>query len=272
MKIVSLVDNISNIKGIGCEHGLSFYIETTNHKILFDLGAGDLYYNNAQALGINLSLVDTVVISHGHYDHGGGLNHFLTINKKAKIYIKKEAFNEYYSIREQGTEYIGLDKSLSNNPRIIFSGNYLLIDEELQLFSEVKAWEEKFLLNKQLKEKNGEEYKNDDFLHEQHLIITEKGKKVLIAGCAHSGIINIIKAFIIKTGGQPHYVFGGYHLSGSGGKYESLAVINNLGQRLSKWDTNYYTCHCTGEQPYLMLKEVLGDQINYLSAGQEFNT
>ena len=90
MRIVSLIDNISERNDIASEHGLSFYIETANHKILFDLGASTLFSKNAKTLGIDLALVDTVIISHGHYDHGGGLKHFMTINQKAKIYIKKE--------------------------------------------------------------------------------------------------------------------------------------------------------------------------------------
>ena len=111
MRIVSLVDNISERSDIGSEHGLSFYIETTNHKILFDLGASALFSKNAEILGIDLELVDTVIISHGHYDHGGGLKHFMTINQKAKIYIKKEAFLDYYSIKEDGFEYIEIGRA-----------------------------------------------------------------------------------------------------------------------------------------------------------------
>lgn len=134
-----MVDNISERSDIGSEHGLSFYIETANHKILFDLGASTLFSRNAQTLGIDLAHVDTVIISHGHYDHGGGLKQFMEINQKAKIYIKQEAFLDYYSIKEDGFEYIGLDKSLSNNPRIIFADNDFKIDSKLQLFSGVKT-------------------------------------------------------------------------------------------------------------------------------------
>lgn len=273
MRIVSLVDNISERSDIGSEHGLSFYIETTNHKILFDLGASALFSKNAEILGIDLELVDTVIISHGHYDHGGGLKHFMTINQKAKIYIKKEAFLDYYSIKEDGFEYIGLDKSLSNNPRIIFADNDFKIDSELQLFSGVKTLEERYSLNQQLKEKRKGEYLEDNFLHEQNLVIEENNTNVLIAGCAHNGIVNIIHSFITKTGSAPDYVFGGFHLASSDGvKHESEEVINLLAKTLNTWDTKYFTCHCTGVKPYRMLKQILNEKINYFSAGKEINT
>ncbi|MCI8845747.1 MAG: MBL fold metallo-hydrolase [Lachnospiraceae bacterium] len=72
MKITALLENKTNREDMLTEHGLSLYIETEKHKILFDMGQSDLFAKNAAALGINLSSVDIAVLSHGHYDHGGG--------------------------------------------------------------------------------------------------------------------------------------------------------------------------------------------------------
>ncbi|MCG2731197.1 MAG: MBL fold metallo-hydrolase, partial [Acetobacterium sp.] len=116
MKIVTLVENTPISGNYKNEHGLCLYIETEKHKCLFDLGASDIFAENAQKLGIDLEEVDLVVISHGHYDHGGGLEIFLGINKKAKIYVNHKAFNKFYSNRGEGSKvYIGLNQKLLPN-------------------------------------------------------------------------------------------------------------------------------------------------------------
>ena len=130
MKITSLVENISENENIGYEHGLSLFIETEKHNILFDMGQTDLFSENAEKLSIDLSSVDIAVLSHGHYDHGGGLSKFLLLNDKAKVYINKNAFGDYYN----GTEkYIGLDKSLMGNSRIILTEDFYEIEKGLSL-------------------------------------------------------------------------------------------------------------------------------------------
>ena len=82
MQITALVENTSQDKKFGTEHGLSLYIEAGFQKILFDMGQSGLFADNAKVLGISLSDVTIAVLSHGHYDHGGGLAKFLEINKK----------------------------------------------------------------------------------------------------------------------------------------------------------------------------------------------
>ena len=97
MKITALVENISD-GSVRSAHGLSFYIETKMHKLLFDVGPNSTLFENAVKKHIDLSQVDTVIISHGHKDHGGALKRFLQINRTAKIYLQKSAFeNVYYS-------------------------------------------------------------------------------------------------------------------------------------------------------------------------------
>ena len=101
MKIVNLIEDTKGVNGCHHEHGLSFYIETENHKLLLDTGATDAFLDNAIVLGIDLKKVDTVIISHGHYDHTGGLLAFTAINPSAKIYIQKAACGEFYNYRNQ---------------------------------------------------------------------------------------------------------------------------------------------------------------------------
>lgn len=95
MKITALVEN--ETKGeLKSKHGLSLYIETPKHKILFDVGPDKTLFENAEKRNIDLSRVDTVIISHGHIDHGGALKQFLKINSTAKIYIQRKAFEKHY--------------------------------------------------------------------------------------------------------------------------------------------------------------------------------
>lgn len=119
MKITALTENTSCKPEIGCEHGLSLLIETEKYRILFDMGQTDLFAQNAEALGIDLTTVDLAVLSHGHYDHGGGLEKFLSLNQTAKVYLNEHAFEPHYN----GTEkYIGLDQALKSSDRLVFTG------------------------------------------------------------------------------------------------------------------------------------------------------
>jgi 7,8-dihydropterin-6-yl-methyl-4-(beta-D-ribofuranosyl)aminobenzene 5'-phosphate synthase len=137
MKIATLVENTSISPEYGCEHGLSFYIETAAHRLLFDLGEDDLFLRNAEKLGVDIGAVDTVVISHGHCDHGGALGLFLERNRAARVYVRENAFLPYFSMRPEGTECIGLDASLKNHAQVVLTGEDCAIDDELRLFSGV---------------------------------------------------------------------------------------------------------------------------------------
>ncbi len=97
MKITTLIENLVYKRGLFSEHGLSIYIETSNKKILFDTGQSGLFLENAKTLGISIDEIDAVVLSHGHYDHTGGLYLFLEKNSKAKIYAKRGIFTPKFN-------------------------------------------------------------------------------------------------------------------------------------------------------------------------------
>ena len=132
MKITVLAENTSKKENIGCEHGLSLLIETEKHIILFDMGQSELFAENAEKLGIDLGNVDIAVLSHGHYDHGGGLKKFLELNSKAPVFINRYAFEPHFNAEKK---YIGLDTELQYSERLVFTDEEYLIDKGLTLFS-----------------------------------------------------------------------------------------------------------------------------------------
>lgn len=271
MIIKTLVENTSISEKLGSEHGLSLYIETKKHKLLFDTGASALFAENARKMKVDLSEVDLAVISHGHYDHGGGLKAFVNINSKAKIYLNQKSFEKYYSNRSNGEKvYIGLDEVLMPNNRFVFVGEHLTIDEELELFSNVKGRKLNPSGNQDLFMKVGTSFEQDDFAHEQNLIIKEDEKILLVAGCAHNGIVNILDHFSTEKGCLPSHVIGGFHLyNRSANKNEDPAMVIQIGEYLINTNAKYYTCHCTGIESYNRLKAVMGEKIDYLSTGSQ---
>ena len=122
MRVVTLIENTAGCPELVCEHGLSFYIETGKHRILFDAGQTDAFAQNAEKLNVDLGSVDFAVLSHGHYDHGGGLQKFLQINQTAPVYLRRDAFLLHQN--GQGKN-IGLDPQLQASDRLVFTGGRL---------------------------------------------------------------------------------------------------------------------------------------------------
>ncbi len=273
MIIKILVENTTTSDKFKAEHGLSIYIETKKHKLIFDLGASALFVENAEKMGIDLSGVDLVMISHGHYDHGGGLKAFLDVNSKAKIYLNHKAFHKHYGNKPSGENvYIGLDEELEQNDRLIFVADHLIIDDDLELFSNVKGKRFNPSGNQELLMEYRTMLVQDDFAHEQNLIIEEGGKTLLISGCAHNGIVNIMDYFHMLKNGFPTYVIGGLHLyNRSRNKVEDPEVVRGIGEYLKSTGSKFYTCHCTGIEPYKNLKEIIGEKIKYLATGSQLN-
>ncbi len=271
MKIKTLSENTSISEEIGHEHGLSLYIETKKHKLLFDTGGNDLFAKNAQKMGVDIKEIDTVIISHGHYDHGGGLKTFLEVNSKAVIFLQEKAFDEHFANRSSGVKgYIGLDINLLPNERFHFVDKELQIDDELFLFSHVQG--DQFIPagNQDLFMIEDQELVPDNFVHEQNLLINEDQKKVLIAGCAHRGIVNILEHILREKSIEPDVVIGGFHLyNRASDQSEDPELVNGIAKALLEHKGKFYTCHCTGIKSYQLLKTIMIDRLDYLSAGSE---
>lgn len=257
MKLWTLIENTTAREDLQAEHGLSLYLETGNRKVLFDSGQTGLFKDNARKMGISLADVDTAVLSHGHYDHGGGLFTFLEENKTAPIYASDLCFGQFYN---GPTKYIGLNPLLEGNPRIRTVGDKLSLGDGMTLIPG------RFVMTPRKVESYGLNFRNkhlyipDTFLHEQYLLLEESGKRILFSGCSHRGIVNIAEHF------SPDILIGGFH-------FKKLDPVKDQDQlrsaalALMELPTTYYTCHCTGSAQYEFLKTIMGDRIHYLSTG-----
>lgn len=264
MIIKSLIEDTSCSENITAEHGLCLYIETDTHRLLFDTGKSDLFLENAEKMNVDISSVDTCIISHGHYDHGGGLKTFLRSNDRAQIYMNANAFDQHLSATGN---YIGIDQELKGNSRFINTGDHFDIDEELHIFT---GNEKGFVFRPRTDGLKVERFGRviyDDFIDEQYLVISEPGKpKVLITGCSHKGIVNIMNW---AKNYQVSYVIGGFHfmkvpVDAPDGK----AYMCEAAEELSMFGVTFYTCHCTGKPQFDYMKRLLPGRLKYLSAGE----
>ena len=253
MKITALLENTTNRTDMKTEHGLSLFIEAENLNILFDMGQSANFAENAQALSIDLKKADLAVLSHGHYDHGGGLSEFLKINDHAPVFVHRDAFLPHYN----GTEkYIGLYSSLENHTRLIFTDDFYAVSPSISLFSCNGKERKSPSVNSGLTEKVGTQYIADDFRHEQYLLIEENGKKILFSGCSHKGISDIVSWF------KPDILIGGFHFS----KMPLDENLRHIAKNLNAYPTEFYTCHCTGEAQFLFMQKEM-PRLHYLSCG-----
>lgn len=273
MKIQNLIENTEGKFGCAFAHGLSFYVETNNHKLLVDLGPSDETIKNAYKLGIDLEKIDTVILSHGHYDHSGGIIPFSKINKEATIYMQSLASGQYYAddgkkAGDARFRYIGIDKDILQLPQVKFVDGDYKIDDELELFTVKDRRYPLPFTNKRLLIKDKEGYVKDDFKHEHFLVVKAEGKHILISGCAHNGILSIMDAYEKKYNSVPDIVISGFHLMKKVDYRENeIQEIQDIAEKLTKYPTKFYTCHCTGVVAFDEMKHIMKDQLEYVHSG-----
>ncbi len=260
MKIKTLIENTAACPGLCTEAGLGMYVEALGKKILFDTGASGDFVTNAQQMGVDLEAVDLVVISHGHDDHGGGVKRFMDINHTAPIYINEHAFRSFFTGDKRD---ISLAADLKENPRVILTGDRTELGEGMELFT-CNGLERKHKMSHfGLTTMSKGEYIPDDFRHEQYLLITEGEKRVLFSGCSHKGILNIVDWVKCDV------LLGGFHFMRLALEGEDREYLENAAKMLMTYPTTYYTCHCTGLKQYAVLKEIMGEQLQYTASGHE---
>lgn len=270
MKIITLMEDKPASGEFVAERGLCQYIETAKHKILFDMGPSGSFVENAKTLGVDLGEVDIAVLSHGHSDHGGGLETFCAVNHRADVFVSPEAFGDYYAVLPgKEPNYIGLSDQLWRiENRMVPTVPGLTLGEELTFLGEIPNTFEWTPVVPKLQQKTADGFIRDEFHHEQHLLVSSQGKTVLFAGCAHGGIVNIVRAAEKVLGKRPDAVFAGFHLFELDPEDpKSMENLTAVAEELSKGDTVYYAGHCTGDWAFSVLQGLMGDRMRPMRAG-----
>lgn len=269
MKITVLVENTARRPELVTEHGLSMCVDWAGGGLMMDFGHKGAIVPNAEILGVDLSRPSLGVLSHGHFDHGGGIAAFRSCNPTMPVYVQREAFGPWWARRLDGTmEYIGLDPALAadENIRLVsgvteLSGGAILADgiTGRRLYSRA---------NDSLLEKRGERFLPDGFRHEQILLLPHGSGYVLFSGCAHNGIVNVVERAVELWGKAPDAVFGGFHLADpTSQRGYDPELTETIGRALLQYPTRYYTCHCTGLAAYEVLKTTMGEAVEYAACG-----
>lgn len=272
MRIVTLLENDTCDSNLKCAHGLSLYIEKEDTKILFDLGPGNEYIHNAKKLGIDLKEIDYLIISHGHNDHGEGINKFMRINKKATIYIAESAFEEYYKIEKRSYKHIGIKKPLSKK-RIQWINQDMSLEPGIKLYQDIKPVEQIIKDSTLVRKTKKGAMVEDTFDHEIYLVLHNGEDKVLISGCSHKGIGHIIDSIEEKEISPFTYIIGGFHFSHyDSSNLRQVMYIQAFSDSILKRNKiKLYTGHCTGDDAYMDLKQHLKDSIQRFKTGSEVN-
>jgi len=276
MRVTALMEN-TRAEGsaqLRAELGLSLHIEHAGKRILFDTGASGAFAENAGRLGVDLAAVDAAVISHHHYDHGGGLRRFLEMNARASVYLRSRPAGDC-RFRFAGLDkYIGLDQALLREQarRFVFVAGRTEFSPGATVLTEVGRPYPLPRGNRYIFLASGGKLVPDDFGHELVLVLQDDDGLVVFTGCSHQGILNMVDAVTRAFPGTPiRAVFGGFHLvilpmfnfmAGSRKEVEEIGM-QMLRYRLGR----VYTGHCTGSHAFRVLKGVMGGKLERFAAG-----
>lgn len=251
IKITTLVENkLGENLALEAAHGLSFLIETNEQLFLFDTAQHDLVVKNAEELGYDLSQLEKVIISHNHYDHGGGLKSLISNYGSQNVVVHQDFFNKKYGIERIKQEYLGINYDRDTlietgseiseiSKDITYITDNIFIAANFKRKTNFEKVNERFYI-----EKNGEMVL-DYFRDEIALGIESPKGLIILLGCSHPGVVNMISSIIEKTGNDNIYcVLGGTHLVEGGEEriHKTLEYIKSL-------DVDYLGfSHCTGKE------------------------
>jgi 7,8-dihydropterin-6-yl-methyl-4-(beta-D-ribofuranosyl)aminobenzene 5'-phosphate synthase len=267
VRIVLLADNAAGPRGLLAEHGLSLWLEAGGCRILFDTGQGLALGHNAEALGIPLARADAVVLSHGHYDHTGGLALLLLQGRRhLPVYAHPEAMSTRYVRRDGEAREIGMPdearQALARWGAFRSSRASLTVCGGVHLTGAIPRltdFEEEtgaFFLD-------GECREPDPLVDDQAAFVETRAGTVVLLGCAHAGVVNTLVRVESLTKGTVHAVIGGMHLAGAGPE-RIAATVRALVDRDTR---RVVPCHCTGLPATAALVRELGDRCTPGHAG-----
>jgi len=274
LSITTLSENTAGMGNLLAEWGLSILVETDTVNVLLDTGQSISASHNADILGVDLSKIDKIVLSHGHFDHTGGLRLVLRkMRKEVEIIAHPDIWSAKYARREgQEARYIGIpfqrQELESLGARFNLTTKSVRITDNIMTTGEVPMVTDFEQIAPNLFVKEGADFKPDKFLDDQALFINTEQELIVILGCAHHGIINTLYHAQQLTGvKQTHTVVGGCHLIGATGERIRLtiAALRELGvQRIG-------VSHCTGLPAAAIMAHEFGDSFFFNNAGTQID-
>jgi len=268
--ITTLIDN--NASGnLQSEHGLSFWLEYQDKRVLFDTGQTYLILKNAETLGANLADTDAIVLSHGHYDHTGGLKAVLNIASRANLYLHPETLKAKFSRKNNETKMIGIPDSAKEMI-------HALADKKKVIWTEMptEVFPRLFITSRIPRITDYEDVGGDFFLDsncnkpdtlpdDQAMFYDSPKGLIVLLGCAHAGVVNTLD-YITKLSGEKHVyaVIGGMHLLNA-----SVERLEHTIEAFKQYDVQkIHMAHCTGGKTVEKFKSVFPSQCFVCSAGE----
>jgi 7,8-dihydropterin-6-yl-methyl-4-(beta-D-ribofuranosyl)aminobenzene 5'-phosphate synthase len=276
MRMTVLIENETPTDGadLAAEFGLSLLFDLGETQILFDTGDSGVFADNASHLGLDIAAVDLAVLSHQHFDHGGGLARFLELNHRAPVYLRRAEHADRFSRFPDRTQPIGIDLGLleRRSDRFVELEETTEISPGVTLVLDAGSRHPRPPGNDRLLVQRGDHLVADDFDHELTMVLHDDDGMVVVTGCSHSGVLNMIDAAIERFPGRRlKAVVGGFHLIGLPSA-DSMALsrpeVEEIGREIrSRCEGPILTGHCTGRKAFDVLDGVLGDQLHHLSIG-----
>lgn len=249
LTLTVLVENTARRRGLLAEHGLAFWLETADARILFDAGQTNVLSHNAEALGIDLASTDAIVLSHGHYDHSGGLGSVLARAPAIPLFAHPAALDEKYGRNaDGGGRYLGIPADLRH--QLAGDSRFVPVEEPSEVAE--GCWVTGPIPRRTAFEDTGGAFftdpecrQTDELIDDQAAFLKTPQGLIVILGCAHAGIINTLNTITQLVPELPiRSVIGGTHLAGASEQRMSQTVkaLRDLGS------PRLFPLHCTGFQ------------------------
>ena len=278
MQITTLIDNRPSPDDheLTAEWGLSLCVELNGRHILIDMGASDAFARNAERLSVDIAAIDVAILSHHHYDHGGGLRRFLELNHHAPIYLGAAPDGDP-TVKLLGfvRRYIGLDQALlaQHAHRFHFAHERTAVLPDVFVLPNIRGRHPRPAGNRWLYLNRDSALVPDDFRHEVVVAIREHDALVVLTACSHNGLLNMVETASAAFPGVPiKAVIGGFHLAKLPpfhGMSESERAVAEIGRSvLAAGIETTWTGHCTGGAAFDVLRRAMGERVQEIHTGR----
>ena len=281
MKLISLIDNTAVDEKLYSENGMSFYLEFGGKNYLIDAGLTGKAAENARRMGLPVQELDSVVITHNHSEHIGGIDSFMKLSPDAAIYLRAGAQTECFRKNGLFKEAVGAGKGFFRKyaKNLVLFNSFSEVAEGFYLAS-CEVFDEKNINpDRSCFSLDGKKQLPYDMSDESFAVIFPKKRKadglVIVGGCFHCGVQNILETVKQCWYGIPVLaIVGGFHFMGANPKTLGCSAEYVTAQARALKLSNaekVYACHCTGFKGFDIMDEILGDKLMYIGGGEEID-